>query len=61
MTEFVEIWERTDYSHPFREPDTNFIGIYSTERAQEFLMGKHLVDPDAYDNGYFTRKARIVQ
>lgn len=61
MTEFVEIWERDDYCHPFREPDNNLVGIYSAEKAQEFLIGKRIVDPDGGACGFFTRKARIVQ
>ena len=61
MTEFVEIWERDDYCHPFREPDNNLVGIYSIEKAQEFLIGKRIVDLGGGACGFFTRKARIVQ
>lgn len=61
MTEFVEIWERDNYGHPFREPENSLRGIYSTEKAQEFLIGKKIVDPFSGGCGYFTRKARIVQ
>lgn len=61
MTEFVEIWERTNYCHPFHDPENNLVGVYSTEKAQEFLIGKKLVDPYGGACGYFTRKANIVQ
>jgi hypothetical protein len=61
MTEFVEIWERDDCCHPFREPDNNLVGIYSAAKAQEFLIGKKIVDPYGGACGYFTRKAHIVQ
>jgi hypothetical protein len=61
MTEFVEIWERDDFSHPFREPENMLRGIYSTEKAQEFLIGKKIVDPYGGACGYFTKKANIIQ
>lgn len=55
----IAIYERTNYSDPFMDPENVLEGVFTPKAAEKFMKGREEVDRWGGACGYFTQEMEV--